>query len=97
MSRLREIVDNHHQLDDLSAIIRHYGLSAEFVATALLEQCQQQLGGSGSDGKGNGDKDQSKQQDDQSQDQNQDQELSEEDKQAMEEFIEDLQQFIATL
>jgi hypothetical protein len=41
MSRLTEIIDNHRRLEDLFSIIRHYGMSAEFVTDGLIQQLQQ--------------------------------------------------------
>lgn len=38
MSRLTEIVDNHDNLNDLLAILKHYAVSAEFVSFAVIEQ-----------------------------------------------------------
>jgi hypothetical protein len=40
MSRLTEIMDNHKHLEDLFAIIRHYGMSAEFVTDSLIVQLE---------------------------------------------------------
>ena len=37
MSRLREIVENHEHLDDLCAVLKHYGVNAEFVTAAVVE------------------------------------------------------------
>ncbi|MFD2670537.1 hypothetical protein [Marinicrinis sediminis] len=106
MSRLKQITDNHMQLLELEGLVRHYGLSAEFVATALLEQCNQQLGEEGGDqqkGKQgqqkdkNQDQQQNKQGKDSGQQDDSCEELSPEDKQAMQDFIEDLEQFCAKL
>ena len=36
MSRLTEIIENHQNLDQLFAILKHYGVSAEFVSATLL-------------------------------------------------------------
>jgi hypothetical protein len=41
MSRLTEIIDNHRRLDELFSLIRHYGMSAEFVTDGLIQQLQQ--------------------------------------------------------
>lgn len=41
MSRLTEIIDNHHNLEQLFSIIRHYGVSAEFVSDALLQHFEE--------------------------------------------------------
>jgi len=41
MSHLSEIIDNHHNLDRLFAIIKHYGISAEFVTDALVQRFEQ--------------------------------------------------------
>lgn len=38
MSRLTEIVDNHENLDQLFAILKHYGVNAEFITAALLNE-----------------------------------------------------------
>jgi hypothetical protein len=40
MSRLTEIIDNNKHLEDLFAIIRHYGMSAEFVTDSLILQLE---------------------------------------------------------
>ena len=37
MSRLNEVVENHENLDKLNIILKHYGVSAEFVAHTLAE------------------------------------------------------------
>ncbi|EXX84589.1 hypothetical protein BG53_10940 [Paenibacillus darwinianus] len=37
MSRLNEFVENHEQLDTINVILKHYGVSAEFVAETLTE------------------------------------------------------------
>ncbi|CAM4492918.1 MULTISPECIES: hypothetical protein [Paenibacillus] len=37
MSRLNEYVDNHEHLDTINTILKHYGVSAEFVAHTLCE------------------------------------------------------------
>ncbi|MCS7461792.1 hypothetical protein N0M98_16680 [Paenibacillus doosanensis] len=41
MSHLSEIIENHKNLDDLFAIIKHYGVSAEFVTDALVQRFEQ--------------------------------------------------------
>lgn len=41
MSRLTEIIENNEQLDQLFSLIRHYGMSAEFVTDALIHQLEQ--------------------------------------------------------
>ncbi|WP_282939849.1 hypothetical protein [Paenibacillus sp. RC67] len=41
MSHLSEIIDNHSNLDGLFAIIKHYGVSAEFVTDALVQRFEQ--------------------------------------------------------
>ncbi|MFE5324277.1 hypothetical protein ACFQ88_37070 [Paenibacillus sp. NPDC056579] len=41
MSHLSEIIDNHENLDGLFAIIKHYGVSAEFVTDALVQRFEQ--------------------------------------------------------
>lgn len=38
MSRLNEIIDNHQNLDQLLSIVKHYGVSAEYVSAALIGQ-----------------------------------------------------------
>ncbi|MCR2802747.1 hypothetical protein [Paenibacillus soyae] len=43
MSRLSEIIENHHSLDQLFAIIKHHGVNAEYVSTAILSQFEQRL------------------------------------------------------
>ena len=37
MSRLTDYVENHENLDKLNVILKHYGVSAEFVAHTLAE------------------------------------------------------------
>jgi hypothetical protein len=41
MSHLTEIIDNHHNLDGLFSIVKHYGVSAEFVTDALVQRFEQ--------------------------------------------------------
>lgn len=41
MSRLTEIIDNHGQMDDLVALLKYYGVNAQFVAESLLESFEQ--------------------------------------------------------
>lgn len=41
MSRLAEIIDNHQNLDQFFSIIKHYGVSAEYICTALIQQFEQ--------------------------------------------------------
>lgn len=41
MSRLTEVLENHKQLDQLMAIMKHHGLNAAFLTTALLEALEQ--------------------------------------------------------
>lgn len=41
MSRVNEIIENHESLNQLFSIIKHYGVNAEFVTNALLEQFKQ--------------------------------------------------------
>jgi hypothetical protein len=41
MSRLTEIIDNHEQIDDLFALLKHYGVNAQFVAESLIESFEQ--------------------------------------------------------
>ena len=43
MSRLSDIIDNHQNLDQLFSIFKHYGISAEFISAALIEQLDQVL------------------------------------------------------
>jgi len=38
MSRLTEIIDNHNNLEQLFALLRHYGVNAEFVSASLLNE-----------------------------------------------------------
>jgi hypothetical protein len=38
VSRLTEIIENHQNLDQLFAILKHYGVSAEFVSATLLNE-----------------------------------------------------------
>lgn len=37
MSRLTEIFDNHSNIDELSALLKHYGVNAQFVAESLAQ------------------------------------------------------------
>lgn len=37
MSRLNEVIDNHCHLDQINTILKHYGVSAEFVASTLMD------------------------------------------------------------
>jgi len=41
VSHLTEIIDNHHNLDGLFSIVKHYGVSAEFVTDALVQRFEQ--------------------------------------------------------
>lgn len=41
MSHLTEIIDNHNNLDRLFSIVKHYGVSAEFVTDALVQRFEQ--------------------------------------------------------
>ncbi|TDF91873.1 hypothetical protein [Paenibacillus piri] len=41
MSHLTEIIDNHKHLDGLFSIVKHYGVSAEFVTDALVQRFEQ--------------------------------------------------------
>lgn len=41
MSRLSEIIDNHQNLDQLFSIMKHYGVNAEFISTALVTQFEE--------------------------------------------------------
>ncbi len=43
MSRLTDIIENHHNLDELVAILKHYGLNAEYIAALMIEQLENQL------------------------------------------------------
>lgn len=38
MSRLTEIIDNHSNLEQLFALLKHYGVNAEFISAALLNE-----------------------------------------------------------
>jgi len=38
MSRLSEIIDNHDKLNRLYSILKHYGVSAQFVTTSVIEK-----------------------------------------------------------
>jgi hypothetical protein len=37
MSRLSEFVENHERLDKINVILKHYGVSAEFVVHTLTD------------------------------------------------------------
>ena len=41
VSRLNDYVENHENLDKLNVILKHYGVSAEFVAHTLAEGFEQ--------------------------------------------------------
>ncbi|MDF2959965.1 MAG: hypothetical protein K0S39_1700 [Paenibacillus sp.] len=41
MSHLTEIIENHNNLDGLFSIVKHYGVSAEFVTDALVQRFEQ--------------------------------------------------------
>lgn len=41
MSRLHDYVENHANLDKLNTILKHYGVSAEFVAQTLTDGFEQ--------------------------------------------------------
>ncbi|GIQ67197.1 hypothetical protein DUZ99_17720 [Xylanibacillus composti] len=43
MSRLTDIIENHRNLDELVAILKHYGLNAEYIAALMIEQLEHQL------------------------------------------------------
>lgn len=43
MSRVQQIVDNHKQLGELVALLKHHGLNAEYVCRALLEKCEEEM------------------------------------------------------
>jgi sulfur relay (sulfurtransferase) DsrF/TusC family protein len=38
MSRLTEIMENHDNLEQLFALMKHYGVNAEFVSASLLNE-----------------------------------------------------------
>lgn len=38
MSRLTDILDNHQNLDHFFSLIKHYGVSAEYLSLALIRQ-----------------------------------------------------------
>jgi|GEM_PF-485420 len=38
MSRLSDIIENHHNLDQFFSIIKHYGVSAEYLSHSLIKQ-----------------------------------------------------------
>lgn len=44
MSRLSDIMENHENLDQLLSIIKHYGVNAEYLNTALLQRFEQEAG-----------------------------------------------------
>lgn len=41
MSRLTEIFENHANIDELCALLKHYGVNAQFVAEALTQSFEQ--------------------------------------------------------
>jgi hypothetical protein len=45
MSRLTDIIDNHENLEQLFALLKHYGVSAEFVTASLLNELQNEENG----------------------------------------------------
>jgi hypothetical protein len=42
MSRVTEIIENNHNLDQLFSIVRHYGVNAEYISAALIQQFEQE-------------------------------------------------------
>jgi hypothetical protein len=38
MSRLHEIMENHENLEQLFALLKHYGVNAEFVSASLMNE-----------------------------------------------------------
>lgn len=38
MSRLTDIMDNHQNLEQLFALLKHYGVNAEFVTASLMNE-----------------------------------------------------------
>lgn len=45
MSRLAEIIDNHQNLDDFFSIIKHYGVSAEYLSKSIIRQIESESEG----------------------------------------------------
>lgn len=37
MTRLKEICENHSNLDELSSVLKHYSVNAQFVAESLIQ------------------------------------------------------------
>ncbi|WP_281885941.1 hypothetical protein [Paenibacillus sp. YYML68] len=37
MSRLHEIVENHQQLEQLNALLKHYSVNAQYVTSSLIK------------------------------------------------------------
>lgn len=38
MSRMNQIIENHVELEKLSALLKHYSVNAEFVTASLIEK-----------------------------------------------------------
>lgn len=38
MSRLTDIMENHQNLEQLFALLKHYGVNAEFVSASLMNE-----------------------------------------------------------
>ncbi|WP_028610024.1 hypothetical protein [Paenibacillus harenae] len=53
MSRLADILDNHQNLDHFFSIIKHYGVSAEYLSLALIRQFESESEGNEDDEEGN--------------------------------------------
>lgn len=38
-----EIIENHQNLDECLSIIKHYGVSAEYISNSLIQQFEQNM------------------------------------------------------
>lgn len=43
MNRANEIIENHGNLDELFAIIKHYGVNAQFVSDSLVKEFENRV------------------------------------------------------
>lgn len=50
MSRLQEVMENHHRLDELTGLFKHHGVNAEFVAEATVRHLELEQRGGGDHG-----------------------------------------------
>jgi hypothetical protein len=55
MSRLTDIIDNHQNLDRFFSIIKHYGVSAEYLSFALISKFESESESNEDDAQSKGD------------------------------------------